>query len=78
MMAERVNSFPPSKQTSYPWSDWFDGSIWKLTQGEDFTSTFLAFRTLCYQTASRKNMRVQTRQDGNQLWLRASDKDDVA
>lgn len=43
-MAERLRAFDftkpseitASEKASYPWDEWFDGDIWKITQGEDF------------------------------------------
>ena len=49
-MAERLRSFDFTAQSAitsaeskgrnrYPWTDWFDGDIWKITQGEDFDTS---------------------------------------
>lgn len=38
-MAEVVKKydFPPTRnRNKYPWSEWLDGRIWALKQGEDF------------------------------------------
>ncbi len=41
-MAERLDEFEfrgRGGHPMYPWTEWFDGNIWKLTEGEDYNST---------------------------------------
>lgn len=37
-MAERIESLSRirGRATIYPWSEWMDGSAWRIVQGEDF------------------------------------------
>lgn len=38
-MAERIESFDFKRQSGgsrYPWEQWLDGSIWRLTERDDF------------------------------------------
>ena len=44
-MAEKLAQFSadpitpaPKNGATFPWSDWSDGSIWMVKQGEDYTS----------------------------------------
>jgi hypothetical protein len=34
-MARRLEAFPASASTRYPWAEWPDGSPWELVRGED-------------------------------------------
>ena len=39
-MASRVSTFSARRERSvikYPWREWTDGTIWRITRGEDFT-----------------------------------------
>jgi hypothetical protein len=68
-MAERLRSFDFTAQSEitttrkrgrrrYPWAEWFDGDIWKITQGEDFDSSPLMMERVIRTRASNKNNRV--------------------
>ncbi len=39
-MAKKLKTYTPSRKPGppplYPWEKWFDGSYWRLIQGEDF------------------------------------------
>lgn len=52
-MAERVEEMPPRRAgaAKYPWEEWMDGSVWKLTQGEDFPNAARSFRQAVYAAA---------------------------
>ena len=45
----------------YPWDQWFDGQIWKLTRGKDFKTEIKNFRSSVTQTAIKKGFKVLTR-----------------
>lgn len=49
-MAERLVEMPERKGT-YPWHDWSDGSVWKITRGEDFSAKLESMRTQLYGRA---------------------------
>lgn len=61
-MAEIVNdyNFARTKRSSYPWKDYFNGKVWKLTKGVDFHCMPEAFRAAAYQAAIRHGVRVRT------------------
>ena len=68
-MAEILDVFPYRKiggrPSLYPWKDWFDGRIWKLTPGVDFSSSLKSFRVMVYERAARRGLRVRCHtQDG--------------
>ena len=69
-MAERLRSFDFTAQSAitkatrkgrrrYPWNEWFDGDIWKIKQGEDFTTSPLMMERIIRTRASNKKNRVQ-------------------
>jgi hypothetical protein len=69
-MAERLRSFDFTAQSAitsaeskgrnrYPWDEWFDGDIWKLTQGEDFDTSPLMMERIIRTRASSKTQRAK-------------------
>ena len=69
-MAERLQSFDFTAQSAitatenkgrnrYPWDEWFDGDIWKITQGEDFTTSPLMMERIIRTRASNKDHRAK-------------------
>lgn len=50
----------------YPWIDWFNGQVWALRPGEDFTDSIATFRQRCYRANRRitgKQLRLRTKFD---------------
>lgn len=47
-------------QEKYPWDEWFDGSVWRLRQGEDFDVNCESMRSAIYMAAYRKKYKVKT------------------
>ena len=47
----------------YPWAEWFDGRIWRLTPGEDFSTTPLMMERVIRGTAVRKKYSVSIRHE---------------
>jgi len=33
---QEESEIPSGRPAIYPWDDWFDGQIWRLTRGEDY------------------------------------------
>jgi hypothetical protein len=52
----------PKKVTEekYPYAEWFDGGIWKLSPGEDFNVDLMSFRSCLYMAAKRRKITVKT------------------
>ena len=75
-MAEIVDELPERKGKSnkYPWKDWLNGKVWKLTQGTDFTCSSQTFRGMVYSASHRKGLKVITREEGNYVYLQCSGK----
>lgn len=55
----------------YPWHDWFDGTTWELTPGDDFTEQVTNFRQRCYREAYSRQYRLRTRLLDGKLYLQA-------
>lgn len=73
-MGEVVGDIPPDQRESiYPWDKWFDGQVWKLTQGEDFTITPAGFRALAVKTAQRRNIAATVALRGSSVFIQASE-----
>jgi hypothetical protein len=75
-MAERLDSFPVRRshaRSKYPWDEWLDGSVWRLTQGEDFTAKLKSMRVYAATTADRRGLKVRMRIDNedNTLTIQA-------
>lgn len=59
--AARTPSVRP--KTNYPWGNWFDGQIWKLTHGEDFQCHPLMMERIIRTRATSKQAKVQVRHE---------------
>lgn len=61
-MAEILETFPADVRgmPHYPWGEWLDGQVWKLTHGVDFQCVHASIRAAIYQAANRKGVKVQT------------------
>lgn len=66
-MARRLDALPSRNngRAIYPWGEWLDGSIWELTQGEDFTCALQGFRNMVHQAAHRRNLTAHIRMTGD-------------
>jgi hypothetical protein len=61
-VAQRIERFPDAPvQSNYPWDEWFDGSVWELTPGEDFKGKPATFRASAVAQAARRDGKVRTR-----------------
>lgn len=66
-MATRLKGFDfdaPSTLTTtekatYPWEDWFDGDVWQIEAGEDFTTHPLMMERIIRTRASSKNHKAK-------------------
>ena len=55
----------------YPWTDWLNGSLWKLEHGVDFGISTRSFVSAVHHAARESNMRVRTKTEGNTVWIQA-------
>ena len=67
-MAKKLTKFPDPvpAESDYPWDDWLNGKIWRLTKGVDFD---------CLAASLRGGAHAQCRRRG--LTLRATVRGDV-
>lgn len=67
-MAERIESLPPVKGRPliYPWSEWMDGSAWRITHGEDFHVSAATMAQLVRQRGLRHGVSVSARLSGDE------------
>jgi hypothetical protein len=60
-MARRLESFPASATSRYPWDEWLDGSPWELVRGDDFTSRSTTLRANAQIQAKKRGGTVRTK-----------------
>lgn len=69
-MAEKLESFRftgAGKPGRFPWNEWFDGSVWKLTRGVDFEVAIPSFRSTVCNAARRLGGRARTQAVGEDV-----------
>ena len=69
-MAQKLEAytFPkPGPVCKYPFDDWLDGGIWKLTSPEDFSVRPSSLRTNLFRQAGIRGGRVRTSIDGDSV-----------
>lgn len=65
-MAEVLTEWPSivrTRQSRYPWSDWTNGQIWKVKEGDDFESNLKTFVQGLYAYGKRHGLKVEVRTD---------------
>lgn len=75
-MAEKLAGFnfqkPQNAGSRYPWEEWFDGSVWKLVQEEDFPGRGIeSFAAAIYSQAKRRNCKARVAQRKGYLVMQA-------
>ena len=70
-MARKLDHFPLSSASRYPWDEYLDGAIWELTRGEDFTCSIRSMQGTARTQANRRRgtvrMRTRRQQDGGEV-----------
>lgn len=51
----------PGINTGYPWDEWLDGSVWRLTPKVDFPCSVESFRSLASKAANIRHGKITTR-----------------
>lgn len=64
-MAKELKEFPETRgrrkgESRYDWSTWFNGKVWQLDAGEDFTSKIASFRSTVAEAARTRGIKVRT------------------
>jgi hypothetical protein len=62
-VAEKLDSYDfsqvrPGRQGVHKWSEWLDGSVWKLKRGEDFQSKPTSMRQQIKSAARDRGLEV--------------------
>lgn len=53
----------------YPWGEWMDGKIRRLTKGKDFDLTVENMMAQVRQTARKRDMRIRANREGNDSFV---------
>lgn len=73
-MAEKLDKFEFLKRgfaPKYPWDTWLDGSVYRLTRGEDFQCKVSSMRSAARQIAFRRGLHIRTSVSDNSLTIQA-------
>lgn len=66
-MGERIGDFDfkytRGRKNKYPWHEWTDGSVWRITQGVDFTCSLQTMSQSLYHRAVRFPFTVQVHKE---------------
>lgn len=49
-----------TRSVGYPWDEWFDGQLWELVPGKDFTGSAAGIRSSAYNAAKVRGVKVRT------------------
>jgi hypothetical protein len=60
----KVSEIAVSERRSYPWAEWFDGSIWQLEWNKDFDNHPLMMERVIRTRATTNRVKVQLRHVG--------------
>jgi hypothetical protein len=70
-MPRRLDAFPASASSRYPWDEYLDGSVWELTRGEDFQCSVNSIQGAARAQANRRRgtvrMRTRRSDDGREV-----------
>ena len=55
------------QECRYPYDEWFDGQIWKITKGIDFNCTIESMRVSLWTTAKKRGIKIRTSKKGDAL-----------
>lgn len=72
-MAEVLENFEFShgSKAKYPWHQWLDGRIWKLTKGIDFDVSPSSFSVSAHQRANREGKKLRTSTSGDSITIQS-------
>jgi hypothetical protein len=71
-MAAKIDSFEfGSSNAKYDWTQWLDGDIWQLVQGDDFTVKMSSMRAIVNGRAAARELKVHTSVSGKVLTIQA-------
>ena len=71
-MARVVAEMPPgATRAKYPWHEWFDGGVWELTRGEDFSCSARIMGLQARSAAKRHRVQVRVAVRGQLVYVQA-------
>lgn len=68
LMAERIDDISPlrGRPAIYPWSQWLDGSAWRIHRGTDYEVASTSMTAIIRQAAERAGLTVTCRRVGDE------------
>ena len=57
----------------YPYDEWFDGQIWKITKGIDFNCTLESMRISLFSQAKKRRIKIRTSKKDDTLIFQRRD-----
>jgi len=78
-MAEKLEDFSWNNSrmdSTFPYTKWLDGNIWRIRRGVDFDMPAKNMRVNLYSAADRRGVRVRTKLKGDEITLQAYPWDD--
>lgn len=79
-MASRLREFPkdePESKGKYPWGQWLDGSIWKITKDSDFDEGFDTFISKVHFEAIERDLIVRVKLKDTSVIVQAFTPDQI-
>jgi len=79
-MASRLREFPKDEKESeaqYPWGQWLDGSVWKITKDSDFHIGLGGFMYKVYSEASKRDLIVRVKLQDSSVVVQAFTPDQI-
>ncbi len=80
-MAERLENYEfankAGRPLKYPWDEWLDGSVWRITRGADFDAKPSSVRSGVYRSAQQRGLRTESRIEGDSVIFRATPKENA-
>ncbi len=75
-MARVVQHVPPEPfdrlARGYDWDSWFDGQLWELEQGDDFSVAPESFAATARQTAKKRGVSIRVSCRGERAYVKAN------
>ena len=71
-MAKALKDKSLPARHNYPWDEWFDGRVWELVPGVDFTSR-TSLRARAHGAATQRGKKVSIRNMSEVVLLQARD-----
>lgn len=79
-MAERIDNLTPfrGRPPVYPWSEWMDGSAWRIRHGVDFDASPSSMASMVRLRAKAEGMTATARVTGDVVEFQFYDEQEAA